>query len=74
MAKCKELADTQEAQSGTGIEANVEEVLGLPQGHNAALLPVRGGRASGWAQYSQAHAGWDTFSICQALTPEASFN
>ena len=39
VAEREELVDSQKAKSGPGPEEDMEAVLGLPQGDDAALLP-----------------------------------
>ena len=40
MAGGEELANSQEAKGGAGAEADLEEVLGVSEGHHAALLQL----------------------------------
>ena len=45
-ACCEELVGTQEAEDRAGLQASVEEVLGLFEGHRAAVLCMRRQRTS----------------------------
>lgn len=40
VADGEELADPQEEESGAGTQADLEEILGVPQGHHVALLQL----------------------------------
>ena len=52
----EELADPQEEEGGVGLQEELEEVLGVPQGNLAAVLHLRRWHIHQWRYPTQAHA------------------